>query len=391
MKYVDELDVEGKRVFTRVDFNVPVAADGSVSDDTRIVETLPTLKYLLEKNAKLVLASHLGRPKGKPEPKYTLEPAGARLAELLGKDVVFAHDCVGDGPKKIIGEMRPGQIVLLENTRFHKGEEANDEEFARALSAFADVYVNDAFGTLHRAHASTAGIAAFVAQKGAGFLVKRELEILGKLRQNPERPFVCVLGGAKVSDKIGVVQGLIEEVDTFLIGGGMAYTFLKAQGVEVGGSLVENEALGTARETLAKLKEAGKTVLLPVDHVIAEEMKEDAKTAITKDAKIPPGLKGFDVGPATIERFEREILRAKTIFWNGPMGVFEMEPFKNGTEKLAKSIAYSGAMTVVGGGDSAAAVAKLGIAKKFTHVSTGGGASLEFLEGIELPGLKALS
>ncbi|HVO31398.1 MAG TPA: phosphoglycerate kinase, partial [bacterium] len=292
--------------------------------------------------------------------------------------------------RKVIGEMRPGQIVLLENTRFHKGEEANDEEFSRALAAFADVYVNDAFGTLHRAHASTAGIAAHVPKKAAGFLVKRELEILGRLRVDPAHPFVCVLGGAKVSDKIGVVEGLLRNVDTFIVGGGMAYTFLKAKGVDVGGSLVESEALKVAKETLAKLEASGKKMLLPVDHVIAADMKEDAKTTVTKDASIPAGLKGFDIGPKTIELFETEILRAKTIFWNGPMGVFEMKPFAAGTEKIAKSIAYSGAMTVVGGGDSAAAVAQLGLAKKFTHVSTGGGASLEFLEGLELPGIKAL-
>jgi len=390
LKYVDELEVEGKRVFARVDFNVPLDANGAVTDDTRITETMPTITWLLEKNAKLVLASHLGRPKGKPDPKYTLEPAGARLAELLGKDVIFAHDCVGDGPRKIIGEMRPGQVVLLENTRFHKGEEANDDEFSRALAAFADVYVNDAFGTLHRAHASTAGIAAHVPVKGAGFLVKRELEMLGKVKAEPPRPFVCVLGGAKVSDKIGVVDGLLDKVDVFLVGGGMAYTFLKAQGIEVGSSLVEAEALKSARAVLAKIEASGKKILLPVDHVVADEMKETAQTFTTKSSAIGAGKKGFDIGPATVEAFEREVLRAKTIFWNGPMGVFEMEPFRNGTDKLAKAIAYSGAFTVVGGGDSAAAVARLDLASRFTHVSTGGGASLEFLEGIELPGLKAL-
>lgn len=391
IRYADELEVDGKRVFTRVDFNVPLAGDGSVTDDTRIVETLPTIKYLLEKNAKLILASHLGRPKGKPDPKYSLEPAGARLAELLGKDVIFAHDCVGDGPRKIIGEMRPGQIVLLENTRFHKGEEANDDEFARALAGFADVYVNDAFGTMHRAHASTAGIAEHVPAKGAGFLVRRELEMLGKVKSEPPRPFVCVLGGAKVSDKIGVVEGLLDNVDVFLVGGGMAYTFLRAQGVAVGNSLVEGEALKIAKDVLGKIAEAGKRLLLPVDHVVADEMKADATTFRTTTAEIGPGKKGFDIGPATVELYEREVLRAKTIFWNGPMGVFEMEPFRNGTDKLAKAIAYSGAFTVVGGGDSAAAVARLELATKFTHVSTGGGASLEFLEGLELPGMKALA
>ena len=392
IRYVDELDLEGKRVLTRVDFNVPLGPDGEVTDDTRIRETLPTLTYLLEKKARVILCSHLGRPKGKPDEKYSLLPVADRLSELLeNKEVIFVHDCVGDGPRKVIAEMRPGQVVLLENTRFHKGEEANDDEFARALAAFADVYVNDAFGTLHRAHASTAGVAAHVAAKGAGFLVKRELEFLGRLREAPERPFVCVLGGAKVSDKIGVVEGLMTKVDAFIIGGGMAYTFLKAQGVDVGDSRVEADALAIAKDTLKKLTAANKKVLLPVDHIIAADMKEDAKTQITKDASVPKGMKGFDIGPKTIDLFEREILRAKTIFWNGPMGVFEMAPFAAGTEKTAKSIAYSGAMTVVGGGDSAAAVAQLGIAKKFTHVSTGGGAALEFLEGIDLPGLKALS
>ncbi len=394
IRFVNEIAVESKRVFTRVDFNVPLSADGKVSDDTRIVETLPTIKHLLERGAKVVLASHLGRPKGKPEAKYSLEPTGSRLAELLGRDVVFAHDCVGDGPKKIVGEMRPGEVVLLENTRFHKGEEANDEEFARALSAFAEVYVNDAFGTLHRAHASTAGIAAPVTEGGgavaAGFLVKRELEQLGRLKKDPPRPFVCVLGGAKVSDKIGVVQGLLRSVDVFLVGGGMAYTFLRAKGIDVGASKVEAEAVETARAALAKLEAAGKRVLLPIDHVVAAEMKEDAAASIVAGPAIPAGMKGFDVGPATVEAFEREILRAKTIFWNGPMGVFEMEPFRAGTDKLAKSIAYSGALTVVGGGDSAAAVARLGLGPTFTHVSTGGGASLEFLEGLPLPGLSAL-
>lgn len=390
MRTIDELTLDEKRVLIRVDYNVPLDDEGNVVDDTRIRASLPTLRYAMEAGARLVLASHLGRPRGQVVPELTLEPAGARLAELLNTEVIFADDCIGDGPRKLVSDLRDGGIVLLENTRFHAGEEANDEEFSHAMASLADAYVNDAFGTLHRAHASTAGVPALMKDKAAGFLVKKETEILSQLRTGAERPFVVVLGGAKVSDKIGVIRGLLPLADSFLVGGGMALTFLAARGVDVGDSLVEDKALDRARDLLAAVEKAGKRMLLPVDHVAATELAEDAEPQLIDGEAVPAGLKALDVGPATVEAFEREILRAKTIFWNGPLGVYEYTPFRTGTEKLAKTIAYAGAFSVVGGGDSAAAVQRLGIAEKFTHVSTGGGASLEYLEGRELPGLKAL-
>lgn len=387
---ITDLELEDRTLLMRVDFNVPLDDEMIVTDDTRIRASLETIRYALEQDAKLVLCSHLGRPKGKRDPKLSLEPAGARLAELLDDEVVFADDCIGDGPRKLISDMRGGQVVLLENTRFHPGEKENDEDFAQALAAHADCYVNDAFGTLHRAHASTAGVTRFIKDCAAGFLVDREIEMLSKLRDEPESPFVVVLGGAKVADKIKVIEGLAPHADTVLIGGAMAYTFLKARGIEVGDSLVDNDSLDIATQTMQTLERTKTKLLLPTDHVCAAELANDAKTQTLHREAIPAGLKGLDIGPETVMAFERELLRAKTIFWNGPLGASEYTPFRAGTEKVAKTIAYAGAFSVVGGGDSAAAVTQMGIAARFTHVSTGGGASLTFLEGGALPGLEAL-
>lgn len=391
IKYIDELPIAEKRVFIRVDFNVKQDDAGNVTDDTRIKAALPTIKYALEQKAKVILASHLGRPKGQPNPKYSMKPVGKRLAELLGDvDVLLPEDCVGDAVKKLAGDMQAGQVMLLENLRFHKEEELNDEIFSKQLASIADVYVNDAFGTAHRAHASTAGMVRFVPVKGAGFLMRDEIRYLTKMVENPEKPFVAILGGAKVSDKIGVIENLLNKVDRLLIGGGMAYTFLKARGVEVGSSLVEEEKIHTAKKILERAETKGVPLILPVDHIIAANATAEAQVRTTNDATIPAGFKGLDIGPRTLERFEDSIKDAKTIFWNGPVGVFEIPAFAKGTIELAKAVANTTATTVVGGGDSVAAVNKTGVASKITHISTGGGASLEFVEGKELPGIKAL-
>ncbi|HEX9290393.1 MAG TPA: phosphoglycerate kinase [Anaeromyxobacteraceae bacterium] len=392
LRTIDALDLGGKRVFIRVDFNVPLDEQGKVSDDQRIRAALPTIRYALGRKAKVVLASHLGRPKGKPEDrkKYTLLPVAERLQQLLDQDVIFADDCVGDGVKKLVRELKDGQVLLLENLRFHPQEEANDEAFAKELASLADVWVNDAFGTAHRAHASTAGMAKFVKEKAAGFLIQKEVEYLGKALARPAKPFVAILGGAKVSDKIKVLENLLSKADAVCIGGAMAYTFLKAQGVAVGKSKVEEDKLDLARSILEKAKAKGVDFLLPVDHVCAAEAKESAKREVVNDRSIPEGLIGLDIGPKTLDRYRQRVLSAKTVFWNGPMGLFEQKPWAEGTFGVARAMAESPAVTVVGGGDSAAAVEEAGLVLKMKHVSTGGGASLEFLEGRELPGIQVL-
>ena len=390
IKSISELDVAGRRLFIRVDFNVPLTPAGGVADDTRIRESLPTIRYALEKGARVVLASHLGRPKGKPDKKYSLEPVAARLAELIGADVALTDEPVGDGARKVVNDLKAGSVALLENLRFSPAEEANDEAFARALASYCDVYVNDAFGTAHRAHASTVGIAKFVGDKGMGLLMEREVKFLGRLLGDVERPFVAIIGGAKVSDKIAVLENLLPRVDQLLIGGAMANTFLKAKGGQLGRSLVEEDKLPLARSFLKKAQEANVDVLLPRDAVAAAGIKAESGRVVQAMA-IPEDLAALDIGPETARGFADAVSRAKTILWNGPMGVFESAPFAAGTFAVAKAIAETrGALSVVGGGDSVAAIHKSGVADKITHISTGGGASLEFLEGKTLPGISAL-
>jgi len=390
IKTISELDISGRRVFIRVDFNVPFNASGAVSDDTRIRESLPTIKHAIEKGARVVLASHLGRPKGKPDKKYSLEPVAARLAELIGADVALTDEPVGDGARKVDNDLHAGAVALLENLRFSPGEEANDDNFSRALASYTDVYVNDAFGTAHRAHASTAGIAKLVGDKGIGLLMEREVKFLGRLLGEVERPFVAIIGGAKVSDKIGVLENLLARVDQLLIGGAMANTFLKAKGGKMGRSLVEDDKLAIARAFLKKAEDANVDVLLPRDVIAAAGTKSDSGR-VMQGMAVPDDLAALDIGPDTARGFADAIARAKTIFWNGPMGVFESEPFAAGTLAVAQAVASArGALSVVGGGDSVAAVQKSGLADKISHISTGGGASLEFLEGKKLPGLAAL-
>ncbi len=382
---IKDLDLKNKRLFIRVDFNVPLAPGGQeISSDKRIKASLPTIKYALEQGAGLVLASHLGRPKGKPNPEMSLKPVAKRLEELLGKPVKMAPDCVGPAVEAM--KPAPGEVLLLENLRYHAEEEKNDPAFAKQLASLCDLYVNDAFGSAHRAHASTVGMIQFVPQAAAGLLMDKELEYLGKATTNPARPCIAILGGAKVSDKIEVIQNLLKFVDKLLIGGAMAYTFMKAQGKPTGNSLVEADKVDLAKEILAASREK---ILLPVDHVVAAEVKEGAANNAVK--VIAEGLMGLDIGPRTIEAFSAEIAKAKTIIWNGPMGVFEKPPFDKGTVALAKAVAESGAISVVGGGDSEKAIKSAGVADKISHISTGGGASLEFLSGIELPGVAALT
>jgi phosphoglycerate kinase len=390
IKTISELDIAGRRLFIRVDFNVPLTPEGKVSDDTRIRESLPTIKLAIEKGARVVLASHLGRPKGRVDKKYTLEPVASRLAELIGADVTLTDEPVGDGARKVVNDLHAGQVALLENLRFSPAEEANDEAFARALASYADVYVNDAFGAAHRAHASTVGMTKFVSEKGMGLLMEREVKFLGKLLGEVERPFVAIIGGAKVSDKIGVLDNLLGRVDQVLIGGAMANTFLKAKGGKLGRSLVEDDKLALARAFLKKAAEANIDVLLPRDVVAAAGTKSESGRVVQAMA-VPEDLAALDIGPETARGFADAIARAKTIFWNGPMGVFESEPFAAGTLAIAQAVAgATGALSVVGGGDSVAAIHKSGLGDKITHISTGGGASLEFLEGKKLPGLAAL-
>jgi phosphoglycerate kinase len=391
---IRDLDMSGKRVFIRVDFNVPL--DGArVTDDTRIRETLPTLELAASRGARIVLASHLGRPKGKPDPKYSLRPVAERLTDLIGRRVDFAADCVGDEAEAKSKALVPGGVLLLENVRYHPEEEANDENFSRRLAALCDgLFVCDAFGSAHRAHASVVGITRFVEKSAAGLLMERELAYLGKAISSPERPFVAVLGGAKVSDKIEVVENLMKIADAMLIGGGMAYTFLKAQGLPVGASLVEGDKVELARRLIGDARARGFRLMLPVDHVVAAAFKADAEHKITSVAQTPEGWMGLDIGPETVTAFAGEIASAKTIVWNGPMGVFEWPAFAQGTLDVARAVAKAtaaGATSIVGGGDSVAAVHQSGVADQISHISTGGGASLEFLGGAKLPGVEALT
>jgi phosphoglycerate kinase len=391
---IDDLDLQGKRVFIRVDFNVPLK-DGVVTDDTRIRETLPTLRRGIQKGGRLVLASHLGRPKGGPEPKYSLQPAAKKLQELLGQPVAFALDCIGPGATGQSKALRDGEVLLLENVRFHPEEEKNDEAFSKQLASLCDgLFVLDAFGSSHRAHASVVGITKFVRQSAAGLLMQKELEYLGKAVTNPARPFVAILGGAKVSDKIEVIENLIKIADAMLIGGAMAYTFFKAEGLSTGKSLVEDDKLDLARKILAGAKAKGFKLLLPLDNITATEFKADSPASTCDVGSVPANQMGLDIGPKTIAAYAAEISRAKTIVWNGPMGVFEMPAFAKGTVEVAKAVAAAterGAISVVGGGDSVAAVHQSGLADKISHISTGGGASLEFLGGRKLPGVEALT
>ncbi|MDA8434140.1 MAG: phosphoglycerate kinase [Nitrospiraceae bacterium] len=387
---VDELDIRGKRVFIRADFNVPLDDNLRITDDGRIRSTLPTINYAIDEGAKVILASHLGRPKGKPDPRYSLAPVAKRLHRLLDKEVVFAPDCVGPQVESLVAKMKGGDVVLLENLRFHPEEEKNEEGFAQSLARLADFYVNDAFGAAHRAHASTAGITQFL-PSAAGFLMKKEIEYLKGVVNAPIRPFVAILGGAKVSGKIGVLEHLEAKVDKVLIGGGMAFTFIKAMGYEVGDSLVENDMLEMAQRIRKKLKNAGIKFYLPVDCVIAQTLEPGAETKIVPTMEIPKGWRALDIGPATVKLFSEALANAKTILWNGPMGIFEIDAFSRGTFAIAHSVADAYALTIVGGGDTDLAVHRAGVSDALSFISTGGGASLQLLEGKELPGIAALT
>ncbi|AIY82270.1 MAG: phosphoglycerate kinase [Clostridium baratii] len=390
-KTVEDINVKGKKVLVRCDFNVPLK-DGVITDENRLNGALPTIKYLVDNGAKVILCSHMGKPKGEPKPELSLAPVAKRLSEMLGKEVVFAADdnVVGENAKKAVAEMKDGDVVLLQNTRYRKEETKNGEEFSKELASLAEIFVNDAFGTAHRAHCSTVGVTDYLDTAVCGYLIQKELKFLGDAVENPERPFVAILGGAKVSDKIAVINNLLDKVDTLIIGGGMAYTFLKAQGYEIGTSLVEEDRVEYAKEMIEKAKAKGVNFLLPVDHRVAPEFK-DMEATITEDQNIPAGNMGLDIGPKTEKLYADAVKDAKTVIWNGPMGVFEFENFNKGTIAVAKAMADSSATTIIGGGDSAAAVNILGFGDKMTHISTGGGASLEFLEGKVLPGIDALN
>ena len=388
-KTVKDIDLKGKKVLVRCDFNVPMDEQRNITDNTRIVAALPTIKYLLDNNCAIILCSHLGRPKGEFKPEFSLKPVAKELSKLLHQDVMMAEDVVGEDATTKAANLQQGQIMLLENVRFHKEETDNDPEFSKKLASMAEVYVNDAFGSAHRAHASTAGVAAYLPAV-SGFLIEKELQFLGGAVTNPQRPFVAILGGAKVSDKIGVIDSLLEKVDTLMIGGGMAYTFFKAQGYEVGKSICELDKLGLAKDLMEKAKQKGVKLILPLDTVIAKEPGEDVESKTVKCTEIPADWEGFDIGQETIKIFSEELKNAKTVVWNGPLGLFEFDQFAIGTNEIAKVLAEIDAITIIGGGDSAAAVKKAGLEDKMTHISTGGGASLEFLEGKELPGIECL-
>ncbi len=387
-KTIEDIDVAGKKVLVRCDFNVPLK-DGVITDDKRIVESLPTIKYLLSHNAKVILCSHMGRPKGEFNMKYSMAPVAKRLSELLGQEVKLAADVVGDSAKQLSAELQDGQAMLLENVRFHAEEEKNEENFCKALASLAEIYVNDAFGTAHRAHASTTGVASYLPAV-CGYLIQKEIKIMGGALADPKRPFVAILGGAKVSDKIGVITNLLDKVDTLIIGGGMAYTFMKALGHSIGDSLLEADKVDLAKEIMQSAKEKGVNFLIPVDNKAGDKYDPDCNSQIVNSDNIPDGWMGLDIGPKTQELFADAIKGAGTVVWNGPMGVSEWDNFAAGTIAVAKAVAESGAISIIGGGDSAAAVEKLGFADKMTHISTGGGASLEFLEGKTLPGIAAL-
>lgn len=390
-KTIEDVNVQGKRVLVRVDYNVPLTPEGTVADDKRIVAALPTVKYLLEHGARVILCSHLGRPKGTVKPEFSLKPVAARLKELLpGVKIDFASDCIGEEAKEKAMALQDGQILLLENLRFHKEEEKNDPEFAKELASLAEIYVSDAFGTVHRAHASTAGVAAYLPAV-AGFLIGKELSIMGQALENPQRPFVAILGGAKVADKIGVIKNLLQKCDSLIIGGGMAYTFFAAQGYGIGDSLLDKDSIGLAKDLMAEAESRGVKLLLPVDTVVAKEFAADAEHKTVKVNEIPDGWQGLDIGEESRKLFAGVIESAKTVIWNGPMGVFEFPAFAKGTAAVAEACAKCQGTTIIGGGDSASAVKKLGYADKMTHISTGGGASLEFLEGKVLPGVAALN
>lgn len=387
---IKDLDLKGKRVLVRVDFNVPLEGQ-EIIDDTRIVAALPTIKYIIDQGGRVILASHLGRPEGKRVPELSLSPVSERLSKLLGKKVKQASDCIGKDVKLLVDDMAAGDVILLENVRFHPGEAENDCRFAQDLASLADVYVNDAFGAAHREHASVVGVTKYIEQSAAGFLMQKELEYLGKLLQNPERPFLAIVGGKKVSDKIGVITNLLNVADMIIIGGGMTYTFFKAEGKSIGESIVENDKLELARDIMKQALDKQKTMCLPIDHIVVDDFSNDANAMRVRRGCIPAGWEGMDIGEGTIEKFGFFIKQAKTIFWNGPLGVFEFDNFATGTNAIAKLVAESGVTTVIGGGDCVAAVHKAGVADKITHISTGGGVSLEFLEGKELPGVAALS
>ncbi len=389
-KTIEDVQVKGKKVLVRCDFNVPLDADKNITDETRINAALPTIKYLLDNGAAVILCSHLGRPKGEFNMKYSLAPVAKRLSEKLGFEVKLAKDVIGPSAKKLAAEVEPGKAVLLENVRFHAEEEKNDPAFAKELASMAELYVSDAFGTVHRAHASTAGVADYLPAV-AGYLIGKELNFLGNAVENPVRPFVAILGGAKVKDKIGVITNLLEKVDTLIIGGGMAYTFEKAMGGEIGDSLLDEERIDLAKDMMKAAKDKGVKFLLPVDTVIANDFDNPTEIKTVEAGKIPAGFQGLDIGPKTIELFSEAVKSAKTVVWNGPMGVFEKPEFAKGTLAIATAMAESDATTIIGGGDSAAAVTQMGLASKMSHISTGGGASLEFLEGKVLPGVAALN
>jgi len=389
-KTLRDVDVKGKRVLVRVDFNVPQDDKLKITDDSRIVGALPTIEYLMRHGAKVVLCSHLGRPKGEFKSKYSLAPAAKRLSELLGKPVTMCKDVIGPDADAVVAGLEAGEVCLLENLRFHNEEEKNDPEFAKKLASYGEIYVNDAFGTAHRAHASTEGVTHYLPAV-SGFLIEKELKFLGKALEDPERPFVAILGGAKISDKIGVINNLLEKVDVLIIGGGMAYTFQKAMGGEVGKSLLEADKVDYAREMMEKAKKKGVKLLLPIDTLAADSFANEAKTLVVKTGEIPADYQGLDIGPETIKVFTEAIRSARTVVWNGPMGVFEFPNFAKGTRAVAQAMAKSKGTTIVGGGDSAAAVVQMGFGDKISHISTGGGASLEFLEGLVLPGVAALN